>query len=143
VNSSDFKMLNLSLKQIIIMVIIGIIGWFSAAMIVSIGSKSGLFSGLNHLFLYSATIIIWYPAYLLIKKFLKLTPQNGVTAISIGTATAAICDGIAMPLFGYLYGSAEKYQFLGAAWILWFVGVGLTIVIIDCSLENNKYNSKN
>lgn len=120
--------------QILKMVVFGIIGWFVAALTVQYGGAIGLFEGIYRILLYVGIILAWLPFYQLIKNHLKLTKDQLVPAIAVGTSAAALCDGLAMPWASFLYGDSIQVAFWGAAWILWFVGVGLTIAIFDSML---------
>lgn len=122
--------------QVKSMIAIGIVGWFLAAMVVRIGGPIGLFNGLFRVGLYVGLIVLWYPIYQLIKAKLKLSKNQVVPAISIGTSAAALCDGIAMPWASFIYGDSAQTAFYGAAWILWFVGIGLMMAYVDSMSES-------
>lgn len=113
------------------MICFGIIGWFVAALVVRFGAPAGLFEGEANLVLYLATVLVWVPAHVLLKKVLGLGPGQIVPALSLGVGTAALCDGVAMPWATWLYGSDATAMFRGAGWILWFVGVGLFVALLD------------
>lgn len=125
---------SLTSYQLRAMIVFGVIGWFAAAMVVRFGGPMGLFEGFPRVVMYIGIIGLWFPAYHLMKKSLKLSKAQYVPAISVGTSAAALCDGIAMPWASFLYGNSAQAAFYGAAWILWFVGIGLMMAFLDSML---------
>lgn len=130
-HSTGDEQTGISWGQIMFMICFGVIGWFTAAMVVRFGAPAGLFQGWNVVFLYVLTILIWIPGHVGIKKALRLRQAQIVPALSVGIGTAAICDGIAIPSATALYGNDAMAMFHGTGWILWFVGVGLIVAFLD------------
>lgn len=70
------------------------------------------------------------------RQVAALAPDQLVPGVALATAVAAICDGVALTWFPALYGEIGASRDLGAAWLLWGVGVGLILTLViarrDC-----------
>lgn len=105
---------------------LGIIFWFTAAMIVRFGSSTVFSQGNPLLFVmflvaFPVTAIFLYVTM----KIGKLQQSELLKPVVIITATAAALDGIAMTWFHQLYSSSFEVSFYGSALILWGVSLGL------------------
>jgi hypothetical protein len=56
-----------------------------------------------------------------------LDRRDALAPISLASATGLLLDGLAISAFRSLYGETMEHVMLGAAWLLWGVGVLLAI----------------
>ncbi len=111
----------MSRTQVIILIILGVVFWFLAAMLVR----------------YVPAIFDagWWSAVLLVGSLLgasafiklvlwivRLPDHRSLMAVSIATITALFLDGLAMTWAPQLYGSDLEIALRGAGWILFGVG---------------------
>jgi cation transport ATPase len=85
-------------------IIYGIVGWFAAAMLIRF-SLSFLGDGLAvRLVLFAVGLIIAWPTIQIGLWVARLGRDQAMAVTLLFTATAALCDGIALNLFPALYG---------------------------------------
>jgi hypothetical protein len=113
-------------RQVGLFVVLGIVFWFSGAMLVRIGGPKVFTEG-NPLLvvLYILTLPISL-GFIAIARALSGVPLRDMLVPSaIMTAVALLLDGVAVGFFSQLYGSTPDWVMHGAGLILWGGGVGL------------------
>ncbi len=118
-------------QQLAVLIILGVTFWFVAAMAVRFGSQAGFFGPTASIIAFALGIPICWLSVLLIKKAARLEAGQTVPGIAIGVVAATFCDGIALTWGRELYGSDPAEITLGAAWILWGVGLFLLFAYLD------------
>ncbi len=126
-NHSNFESDNISKIQILKLLILGIIFWFTAAMMIRFGSPLGLFKvtimPIQFLLAFPVTLIF----FLISKKIVGFSSKKSLQSISIMTTMAILLDVIHLTWFTEFYGGNLRDVFSGTIWILWGVGVGLAL----------------
>jgi hypothetical protein len=119
----------LSTAQVIILVVLGAVLWFLAAIMLRALAPLGIYDGSNRVLFYALVIPGTFPFVLIARRLARLAPDQMAIALAIATAAATLLDGIALAWFPALYGS-DPVQIAGAgAAILWGAGVGLVMGI--------------
>jgi hypothetical protein len=67
------------------------------------------------------------------RHIVRLPRHEMTNVIAVTAATAILLDGFAMNRFPGLYGSDPAVIAGGAAWLLWAVGVALTLALVTAS----------
>jgi type IV secretory pathway TrbD component len=117
--------LDLSQRQFLISVLMGIILWFVAAMVLRFMGPLGIYDGIARIILYVAIIPGTLPFVFLFQKVAGLTRQTLAIGFSVGTAAAIVCDGLALAWYPQLYGATVELHAGAGGTILWGGGVGL------------------
>lgn len=112
---------DLTIKQIIILIVLGLIFWYLGAISVRVGSALGAFGSYVGLFTFIVGLLIGMLTVLIVKKSAKLSPNQIIPGCFFGGAVATFCDGIAITWAPWLYGNDPVQISMGAAWILWGV----------------------
>ncbi|MBC8161829.1 MAG: hypothetical protein H7Z42_11475 [Roseiflexaceae bacterium] len=115
----------LALGQLAMLVVLGVIFWFVAAMAVLFGSSAGVFGPTASVLTFVLVVPICWLSVLFVKKVARLEAGQTVPGIAVGVVAATLCDGIALTWGRQLYGTDPAQITLGAAWILWGVGLFL------------------
>lgn len=121
---------NLNSRQAIILAFYGVILWFLAAMLVRVLSPVGALTGVWQVVTYVLVVPGTVPAILGARVIAKLTREQTAIGITVVTAAALLCDGVAFAWFPVLYGPDPAHWMAGAAVILWGAGVGLVLGIL-------------
>lgn len=119
----------LSTKQISISIALGVFFWFVFA--IAIQYTPFLFDqGFNHVALFVLSIpVVWIIVSLLI-KVATLKSSQILYGICVAVGSASLCDGLAITWLGSLYGDNDLHIRLGAAYILWGVGLFLIVALV-------------
>jgi Family of unknown function (DUF5367) len=127
-------------SQLFLFITLGIIFWFTAAMVIRFCGDT-VFSKGNPLLIWF--FVVAFPItyfFLLITNLVTKVPYTEMLKpVVIMTITATLLDTIALSFFTTLYGQSFEVALFGAAWILWGVGIGLLFAI---ALEPKKKVSK-
>jgi hypothetical protein len=94
--------------------ITGLMAWFAAAMTVRFFGD--WLAGGAAATIYLLTLPVIWASVVTLQRLLSATAGELVAGVSIGTAAAAFCDGVALRWFPELYG---PHSAAGGAWILW------------------------
>jgi hypothetical protein len=113
----------LSFHQVVRTIVLGVLFWFAAAMIIRYQGSLLTEGETRALMFVLAFPLAWTFMYVL-KALAGLRTGQVVAAVSLCTAAAAFCDGIALGWFPELYGNYAKE---GGALILWGAAAGLAI----------------
>ena len=109
-------------RTTMIMIVVGAIFWFIAAMVVRL--FPALFGGdLVTIVLFVASVPIAWIYVKIVMKIMGLTAKNILPAAIVSVITGTLLDGIFMTWLPTLYGTDSAVNFVGAAWILWGVGL--------------------
>jgi hypothetical protein len=111
-------------------VFLGAFFWFVAAMVIRYSGTTIFYEGSTWLIvLFAGTL----PAgWLFIKLALAIggvKSNDALSPVAIMCATGMILDGIAISQSPALYGEPRSQVMLGAAWLLWGVGVLITMAL--------------
>jgi hypothetical protein len=117
-------------KQLLILIVLGVVFWFLAAMLVGTIGPMGALSGRARWITYVLVIPGTIPAILISRRLASLTRSQTSTGLLVVTAAALLLDGIAHAWFPSLYGSDPQLLLAGAAVIFWGAGVGLILAFI-------------
>jgi len=129
-SSNKQARLPLTSSQVAVLVALGAILWFLAAMLLRIIGPMGVHEGLGRVVLYLLVVPGTFPFVLGIKKLARLADHQLALGVAVATATATLLDGIALAWFPALYGT-DIQHFAGAgAVILWGAGVGLVYGLV-------------
>jgi hypothetical protein len=113
-------------SKLILLIILGIVFWFIAAMTVKLlGNAVFTEHNIYRLLMFAATFLISFVFVQITVKIAKLKKDEILNAVVIMTITATFLDGIAMTWFRQLYAESFETALYGAAWILFGAGVGL------------------
>jgi hypothetical protein len=123
-------MKKLTAGQVAILVALGAIFWFSAALIArNVGS-----------FLVESPVLAFALAWpglwasiLLTRRVASLAAPQVAGGAALATGVAALLDGIALTWFPALYGA---HPFAASAWILWGAGAGLVVAVLISQRED-------
>lgn len=124
-------------------VLLGIIFWFTGVLFVRLGGEA-LFvnDSLWLLFLFALAIPISW-AFVKISAILgKVSGSALLRALMIEAATATLVDGTILAWFQNIYSYDQTKLLLIAAWLLWGIGIGLTIGYLE-SLRDVSEKSPN
>jgi hypothetical protein len=120
----------LNSKQLLVVISLGVFFWFVFALLIRFGNELGIFGGAMG----AATFLFSIPvAWLLIigiKAMAGLMTGQIFAGLGISTATAGLCDGIALTWMPSLYGNESSSALLGAGYILWGAGVILILAYV-------------
>ena len=118
--------------QLAMVIVFGIIFWFAAAMAVRFGGPAGFFGPIASVIAFAVVVPMSWLAVLLVKQVSKLGPGQTIPGVAVGAAVATFCDGIALTWArDVFYGSDPTITTLGAAWILWGVGLFLLFAYLE------------
>jgi hypothetical protein len=113
-------------SKLILLIILGIVFWFIAAMTVKLlGNAVFTEHNLYRLLMFAATFPISFVFIQITVKVASLKKAEILNAVVIMTITATFLDGIALTWFRQLYAESFEIALYGAAWILFGAGVGL------------------
>lgn len=121
----------LTANQLVLMVVLGIIFWFVAALAVRFGSGLGWFGPIASIVAFAVGIPICWLSVRFCKQVGGLAAGQNLPGVGIGLMAATFCDGIALTWARDLYGSDAALITLGAAWILWGVGLFLLFAYLE------------
>lgn len=115
-------------SDFILFVILGIVFWFSAAMIIRFAGAS-VFSESNPMLIlfYVLAIPLTFVFIFITRLITKFPLSELLRPAVIMTFTATFLDAIALTWFRNLYSESFEVALHGAAWILWGVGLGLLL----------------
>ena len=113
-------------SDFVLFVILGAIFWLSAALIIRFSGDT-VFSENNPMLLlfYVLAIPLTFVFMFVTKWISKYELVNLLRPAVIMVFTATFLDAIALTWFRNLYSPSFEVALLGAAWILWGVGLGL------------------
>ena len=119
----------LSTKQISISIGLGVFFWYVFAIVIQF-TPMFFDQGIAQAALFVASIpVVWLVVSLLI--FLAtLSSSQTLSGIGVAVASASLCDGLAITWLGSLYGDNDLHIRLGAAYILWGVGLFLAVALV-------------
>lgn len=123
------RFLPLSSRQLLITAGLGVVLWFSAALLIRALAPLGVFEGAARVWLYALVIPGTVPFVFLLEKLAGLARTQIALGYSVATAAATLCDGVALAWFPDLYGGAGVSGAAGAV-ILWGAGVGLVLAFL-------------
>jgi hypothetical protein len=122
--------IGLSSQQTVLLIIIGAVLWFLAAIILRLIAPMGALDGSARFITYALVIPGTLPFVLLTRTLVKLFPHQLFTGVAVATTTALLIDGIVIAWFPAVYGGALPQITNCAAIILWGAGVGLVLAFI-------------
>ena len=122
--------LGLTSRQSLLLVIIGAMLWFLAAVILRIVAPMGALEGTAHAVTYALIVPGTLPFVLLTRALVKLRRDQTAIGIAVVTATALLIDGIVVAWFPIVYGGALPQVTNCAAAILWGAGIGMVLSFV-------------
>ncbi len=126
-------------RNIWIFVTLGVFFWFADALFIRFTGVELFHFGSNWLIgLFLATP---FAGWVLIKTCLAVTgipEQEALSPITILCSTGLLLNGIAISQYRWLYGDTLEHVLLGAAWLLWGVGVLLILAIYFATRSGNR-----
>jgi hypothetical protein len=133
---------NLSKRQLFVVISLGVFFWFVFAMVIRFGNGLGIFGGAIGVVTFLLSIPIAWFLILGIKAIAGLATGQIMTGLGISSATAGLCDGIALTWMPSLYGSESSAALLGAAYIIWGVGIILILAYVMDAATFNSLNNR-
>ena len=118
----------LSVRQSAILITMGAILWFLAAMLLRALAPLGIYEGSARVLLYILIIPGTVPFVLLLWKLAAMQPGQLARGLGLATATATVLDGAALAWLPALYSAQpENIAWIAGAGatILWGAGVGI------------------
>lgn len=112
-----------------LLVTLGVIYWFVAALAIRFAIPSGWYGGLAGIALFAGT---WLLAWRLVDatvRICRLSPPQLVPGIALVSAVAMLCDGVALT-WTDLYGSSAEAVLPAAALLLWGVAACLVTSLL-------------
>jgi hypothetical protein len=129
-------------QQLLVVSSLGVFFWFAFAMLIQLGNRLRIFGGMIGALTFLGSIPVAWLLILVIKAMAKLAAGQIFTGLGISSAIAGLCDGIALTWLPSLYGNEASTALLGAAYILWGVGVILILAyVMDTTAPNKKLES--
>ncbi len=116
--------------SVLLYVALGAVLWLVAALFIRVVGQP-LFSLANR-WLYALFAACFPVGWLLIVTCLALgrvSRSAALVPVTLMCVTSLLLDGIAISRFPSLYGTSPEHVMLGAAWLLWGVGVVLGIAL--------------
>jgi hypothetical protein len=117
----------LTARQFWILVIMGAILWFAAAMLIRIIGPMGVFEGSNRVWTYLLVIPGTLPFVMLVRRSAGLVASQHGIGMAIGTTAAVLLDGVALAWIPWLYADTVELVAAAGAVILWGAGVGMAL----------------
>lgn len=112
-------------------VFLGASFWFVAAMFIQYGGPGIFYPGSHWLIvLFAGTLPLGWAFIRLTLAIGGVKPSDALSPVAIMCATGMIMDGIAISQVPALYGDSSGHVALGAAWLLWGVGVLITMALV-------------
>jgi len=108
--------------------LLGAIIWLGALLLIRF-SGAAIFSSESPwlVVLFAATLPASWISILVCLPLGGATPGKAVPAVALMSIAALLLDGIAFTWFPSAYGNEPTVVHLGAAWLLWAVGVFLVV----------------
>jgi hypothetical protein len=112
----------------ILFVILGTIFWFEALLSIRFGGETLFVNG-------NPWLLLMFVASIPVAGFLvkvsavvgRVEGEKLLSAVAIIVLTATLLDGVALTWFQSWYGLTQAGLLLAAAWLLWGVGVSLSV----------------
>jgi hypothetical protein len=123
-------------------VVLGALAWFIAVIFIRFAGAAFFIE--SSFWLVGLYVLSIPGAWLTIKGIAQAGKLSGVKilmAVAIMCFTASLLDGVAIAWFPSLYGLPTPAHLLAAAWLLWFVGVSLSITVIMTRREIVAYTT--
>lgn len=119
-------------RQIVTMVVVGVIGWYIAATCIRLGEGTALFArGPAHVALFAAAIPVgWFTAWAC-ARLGSLRKGQIVLGATLASAAAMVCDGVALTWTPRLYGETETHRTAAGALLLW----GVAMIVFGAFFE--------
>lgn len=117
-------MTRMNSSQLMVSIVLGVVFWFSAAVMIRSLDRVLVDSPVV---VFAATLAATYPLVLGVRALLRLEAAHVVEAVSVMTAAAAFCDGVALTWYAGLYG---PYGREAGAVILWGAAAGLAWSVV-------------
>ena len=122
---SNCRGADLSLRQALVVIALGVVLWFLGAVIISWAAPLGGLDGGWRLLTYALIIPGTLPFVFLVKWLARLRDDQVFAGIAAATGTAIACDSLAIPYFPIVYGTADLGD-TGAV-ILWGGAVAIAL----------------
>ncbi len=117
----------LSARQFALLVLMGAVFWFVAALIVRWTAASWVGNDALTALVFALVIPGTVPALFMGTRLAGVGRDRFQAAAALMTGAAALLDGVALNWFPTLYGSDPAHWLGGAAVILWGAGVALML----------------
>lgn len=114
-------------RQIGILLAMGALLWFVAAMLIRVIGPMGAFDGSNRTWLYLLVIPGTLPFIFAIRRVAGLAVRQHGLGVAVVTMAAMLIDGIALAWFPWIYADTIELVAAAGAVILWGAGVGMAL----------------
>ncbi len=108
---------------------LGILLWFTGALFIRYGIPVGLFGSWAGIVLFVLSVPLAPVLVSMAKRLGALHRDQLVPGVAFMSAVAMLCGGVALTWFPVLYGDNPASHYLGAAWLLYDVGVNLIVAL--------------
>ena len=113
---------SLRLSQAVISAAVGLALWFTGTQLVLWGGRFGWLSESSLPITYALVVPSGWVSVWLLRAAARLEPSQILAAVTVGSATATLADGLALSWARALYGPTPEMVLPGAALILWGAG---------------------
>lgn len=113
-----------------ILVAMGAVYWFAAALVVRWTAADWVGDDAATGLLFGLIIVVTVPALILGMRLASLGRDRAQLSATIMTGTALLLDGVALTWAPSLYGTDPVFVLGGAASIMWGAGIALTLGIV-------------
>ena len=122
---------NLSLRQISLLIFLGALFWFMAALLMRAIVPLPFYDGWGVATVYVLTIPATLPFVFIVSKISALHRSQIAIGYTIATTAALLLDGCAFAVIPWLYADNSTDALQAAAAILWGAGVGQMLAFIN------------
>ena len=117
-------------RQTAILIGVGIVLWFVAAVLLRVLGPMGIYEGSGRIALYTLIIPGTVPFVPLVRRLAGIGRDQIALGVSIAMMDAMFCDGIALAWFPELYGSSAEHTAGAGAAILWGAAVAIGLGVL-------------
>lgn len=117
----------LTRRQLGILLGMGTLLWFVAAMLIRVIGPMGAFEGSNRVWLYLLVIPGTLPFVFIIRRVAGLAAGQTGLGVAVVTMAALLIDGVALAWFPWIYADTVELLAAAGAVILWGAGVGMVL----------------
>lgn len=124
------RRIGFSKAQLAVLVGMGVSLWLGAALLLQWLAGAGYLTGSARVAVYALVVPGTLPFVLLIRRLAGLAADQLALGVAVVTATALLCDGIAVAWNPALYGQSSEAALAASAAVLWGAGVGMMLAFV-------------
>jgi len=120
----------LTVAQVVLLVLLGILFWFVAAMLLNWLAPMGALDGAMQALTYALVVPATVPFILLTMRLAQLSRQTVAIGGSVVTMSALLTDGLIFGWAPWIYSMDPELAVKCSGAVLWGAGVGLAISLV-------------